>query len=237
MKRYTPELLYISVAAVATLVLSYAKGNEGYEAFISTSIALWIFVTWLTLRVVRLIFARKQWWLIGKLLAALGMIGMWCMVAIAIMIVVTHQGADPRITVPHVHWLIVLLGVAGYLVPRFFTHQSKTPTRKIAFGWLAAIFAIVTLFLAGNAYYDSSSHFRSIILVLALQLQYIMCFVVVKTDYIAWAEQKAKRINTFTYLQVQKHPENEIYAPVLLVGLPIFLPLLVVLAMTLVRSQ
>lgn len=48
MKRYIPELAYISLAAIATLVLSYVKGNEGYEAFISTSIALGLFVSWMS---------------------------------------------------------------------------------------------------------------------------------------------------------------------------------------------
>lgn len=161
------------------------------------------------------------------------MIGIWCMLVIAIMIVVTHSGADPRAAIPHSNWFIVCFGVAGYLVPRFFTHKHNTPPQNIAFGWLAAIFAIIMLFVAGNTYYDSVSHFRNIILVLAVQLQYIMCFVMVKTDYVAWASAVAKRVNGLKSMQ----PENEIYAPVVLVGLPMFLPLFVVFALTLARSR
>ncbi len=84
----------------------------------------------------------------------------------------------------------------------------------------------MVLFIAVLVFYDNEAKYKSLILILAVQLQYLMNHIITKTDYL-----KRSHILATHLTQRLKINGNDVgqYLIIFIVGLPFILPLATVL--------
>ena len=92
---------------------------------------------------------------------------------------------EPSINLPAVNPWVILLGIIPYLIPRLGLFKKDTSATKIGIGLVATFISIVVLFVAFIGL-TSSAHTADnrLLLVIAVQLQLVMNYVVVRTNYL-----------------------------------------------------
>lgn len=211
--------------------MAYVFGNDGYEAFVTMAIALGLLLSWQLIGLTRLLFQSRSW-LVIKFLGTL-LIGFFWFISMGGVIMATAQNIfDPLVQAPPVNWLVVLVGTIPFLMPRIAAYRLNTDPVKALMGVLASLFSIIVLCVAVIGYFDNDAMFRDLILVLAVQLQYLMNHAINKTDYLprshAYATSLTRRLN----LKMSIH---NLDITLLIVGLPFFLPLIIISLISMLR--
>lgn len=220
-KRDTPTLAYLVCASLFSLAIAYIFGNDGYEAFATTAIALGLLLSWQLINIARLLF-RSNIWLIVKFVGAL-MLGFFWFVAIATVISsVSSNTFSPQIPTPNVNWIVVSIGTLPFLLPRLGLYRSSTAIKTPAIGALVSLYSIMVLYIAIIGYHDSNVTYRGLLLVIAVQIQYLMSYTVIKTDYLE--RSHAFATNLSHRLKITGSDIGD-YIHILVVGLPFLLPL------------
>jgi hypothetical protein len=220
------SLIYLIVASLLSVLLAYIFGNEGYEALITTAIALGFLITWQLLVLTRLLFRTKAW-LIIKIIGLLP-IGLPSLFLLPSFIISPLPGIyNPAISPPSVNWFVVCIGTLPFLIPRLLGYKIKVGSKKILIGSITSIYSLMVLYIAVIGFYDNESKYRSLILVLAVQLQYIMSYTVTRTNYLNRSHDFA--VNLLKRLRISSNDDAGQNIIIFIVGLPFILPLAVVL--------
>ena len=217
--------MLIVAASIFNVILSYVFGNNGYEAFITLSIALGILITWQSLQLARHLFQSKTW-LIIKLLGLVLLGFFWFIVIAGVMLSVSGNAYDPTVSVPNVNWLIVIIGTGPYLLPQLSFYKIKVGFHKTATGMLTTLYSVMVLFIAALGFYNNQAKYQGLVLVLAIQLQYLMNHVIIRTDYLNRSHATATNIARRLKINGNDLGQN---LTIFLVGLPFFMPLMIVL--------
>lgn len=219
------SFLFIVVVLIINVILSYTFGNNGYEAFITVSLALGILITWQSIKMFRLIQDSNSW-MIVRAIYILALIFFWFVVLSGVILSVSSSSYDPKGITPDINWLIVLIGTIPYLLPRLISIQNDFSFNKAAVGWVTTMYSVMVLFIAVVGFYNSTSRFGNIMLVMAVQLQYLMNHLTVKTNYLERSHGSAlKLVNN---LHFEKSDFGK-YIIIAVVGLPYIAPLAIVL--------
>lgn len=227
--RKMPFLLLIC-ASVFNILLAYIFGNDGYEVFITISIALGLLITWQSIQLLRINFASNNW-LVIKAIYALILCSFWFIIIAGVMLSVSRDAYDPNVVVPSINWLVVCFGVLPYMLPRLLYGTKMSFTQSVV-GFVTTLYSVLVLFVAMLGFYNSTTRFGSILLVLAIQLQYLMNHLAVKTNYIEKSHVRATK--WAIKLKIANSDAGK-YFIVLSVGLPFIVPLLVVLAVSAIK--
>jgi hypothetical protein len=212
-------------AAIISLALAYKFGNNGYEVFITICIALGLWATWLLLLSVRAVCKSKEWLLI-KCINCLLLFILWLIIICAALLATSKSAYSPSVIIPQVSWGIVVLGVILYVIPRINVQSFKISAQRLMAEWLATLYAMLVLFIAVVSYFNKPVTSNAVVLVLAVQLQYLMYTLVTRTNYLQQSYQLAVKANSKWGLQ---HSEWGTALVIFLVGLPFSAPLVIVL--------
>jgi hypothetical protein len=217
--------LLVAAISMFNIVLAYVFGNNGYEAFVTLSIALGILITWQSLQLLRLLF-KSHTWLILKLLGAAALGFFWFLVIGGVMLSISRDAYDPSATTPDVNWLVVLIGTVPYLLPRLGLYKTDAGFTKTAIGTVTTLYSVIVLFVAALGFYDSEARYQSLILVLAVQLQYLMNHVILNTGYLDRALAAGVQLSSQLKLGSSSFGRD---LTIFLVAIPFFAPLAIVL--------
>jgi hypothetical protein len=220
------SLIYLIVASLLSVLLAYIFGNEGYEALITTAIALGFLITWQLLGLARLLFRTKAW-LIIKIIGLLPIGFIWFIAVASVISSISSGIYNPAISPPSVNWFVVCIGTLPFLIPRLLGYKIKVGSKKILIGSITSIYSLMVLYIAVIGFYDNESKYRSLILVLAVQLQYIMSYTVTRTNYLNRSHDFA--VNLLKRLRISSNDDAGQNIIIFIVGLPFILPLAVVL--------
>jgi hypothetical protein len=220
------SLIYLIVASLLSVLLAYIFGNEGYEALITTAIALGFLITWQLLVLARLLFRTKAW-LIIKIIGLLPIGFIWFIAVASVISSISSGIYNPAISPPSVNWFVVCIGTLPFLIPRLLGYKIKVGSKKILIGSITSIYSLMVLYIAVIGFYDNESKYRSLILVLAVQLQYIMSYTVTRTNYLNRSHDFA--VNLLKRLRISSNDDAGQNIIIFIVGLPFILPLAVVL--------
>jgi hypothetical protein len=210
--------------SVLNIVMAILFSKNGYEAFVTASVAIGILFTILYLDTIRLTFQSKVW-LIVKLLCIPLFAFVWFLVVIGVMLTISRNAYMPNINVPAVNWWLILIGTLPYLLPRLNFLRSKSP-RYTLLSIITTIYSVVVFLIAAIDFNSSRSLSHNIILVLAIQLQYLMNYAVLKTNYLE--KSLASANNLVARLKLAGNGFG-MFIVITIVGLPFFIPLAVVL--------
>lgn len=224
-KDITSSLAYVLLASLFNVALAYLFGNNGYEAFITISIAVGFLLTWQSFNLVPLLFKSKVW-LIIKLVGLLPLAFVWFVAVAGVILSVSTNAHDPSVSTPSINWLIVILGTLPFLVPRVAIYKATAGFQKTAIGLLVSLYSIIVLYIAALGFYDNNASNKNLILVIAVQLQYLMNYLITRTNYLHRSQVLAK--NLAQHLSIS-HKDTGDYLMILIVGLPFILPLAIVL--------
>lgn len=221
----------IVVISCFNVILSYAFGNNGYEAFITVSIALGILISWQSVQMFSLI-RRSHSWLVVKAIYALALTFFWFVIISGVILSISRGSYDSKVITPNINWLIVLIGTIPYLLPRIIHGRSDLNFNKAAVGWVTTLYSVMVLFIAVLGFHDSRSEFGSILLVLAIQLQYLMSHLAAKTSYLERSHASALKL--VRKLRLERSDFGK-YIIITLVGVPFIVPLVIVLFVSAIK--
>ncbi len=225
------SIYFVTIVAVANILLAFIYGSNGYEAFVTLSIVLAIMFTWQLVQAANRIFHSKSW-LIFKILALPVLMFCWFLIVIAEMLSIFKPSVAPGVVIPPIHLWLIVIGSASYFLPRNTSSVKEVSVTQLTIRAVATLFSIMTLFIAALDFYDNSSALKNVILVIAIELQYIMNYVVLKTNYLGAALNLATRITQKLHLD---EGELGFYLIMFLVGLPFFAPFIAIIAIGWIR--
>ncbi len=219
------NFLYVLLVSGLNIILAYAFSKSGYEAFITVCIALGMLFTLLSLHIVKLIL-KGNYWQGFKLLCVPVVAFVWFLVIAGVLLSVSPSAYSADKSLPTIKWWIVLVGTLPYLMPRLNFVSAKRSLKYSFLSMLTVLYSVAILLIAAIGFHNPSAPEKNILLVIGVQLQYVMSYAVLKTNYIQksldFSNKLAKRLNLHN---------NDLgsYIVVLTVGLPFILPLAVVM--------
>lgn len=221
----TSNFLVVLIISLVNILLAYIYSKSGYEAFITVSIALGLLFTLLSISSLRLIF-RSSYWLIVKLIFVPLIAFMWFMIICGVMLSVSPSAYSPNKSLPDINWWIVIIGTLPYLLPRLNLISSKQTLKHSIISMLYVLYSVMVLLIAAISFHSPNASEKNIMLILGIQLQYLMNYAVLKTNYL----EKSLYFSNKTARKFNIH-NNDLgtYFVVIVVGLPFILPLAVVL--------
>ncbi|QQS19757.1 hypothetical protein IPL85_05840 [Candidatus Saccharibacteria bacterium] len=217
--------VYVVLALLFSLLTAFIFGNEGYEAFVTIAIALGLLISWQLIHLAKLIFQSKDW-VIVKLVGITSLVFFWFVSVATIALAISKDAFGSGVHTPSINWAVVLVGTLPFLVPRISAYRLNANTKNTIIGILASLYSIIVLYVAVIGYYDTDASYRSVILVLALQLQYLMSFVITRSNYLN--QSHAYAVSLTRRLKIIDSEKGQ-YLILFIVGLPFILPLATVL--------
>jgi hypothetical protein len=222
---------YLVLSSLLGLVIAYIFGNDGFEAFVITAIALALLMSWQVVYAIRLLFTSNHWFVI-KLFGSICLLFFWFTAIMAVLFSVSSNIFTPQVSLSPINWPLVLIGTLPFLLPRISKLGSQTTMNQTIAGIVTSFYSILILYIAVIAFYANDLKYQSIVLVMVAQLQYLMSHVVVKTDYIYQSHAFAKKLTHRTHFS---NNDTEHYLVLGIVGLPFLLPLAVILLISAVH--
>lgn len=223
-------LLNILILPVLTILLAYSFGHNGYETFVATSIGLLFIMAYQAAESLHAA-AKSRHWLVTKALLSCLPLGMWLLSLICLMLLITGAGHDPRIPLPHINWLIVIVLVVAYMLSTVKLNFAETRFGRTLLPLFATLYAVAIMYSAALRFYSDPGNAHTIALVIAGQLQYVLLYVVLRTRYVEWAVALGQsRLGTSNAFSPQPEPNGPY---LLLATLPFFIPFAAVIAFTL----
>lgn len=220
------------LVSVFNIALAILYSRNGYEAFVTVSVALGILFTLLTINTLRLTFKSKGW-LIAKLLSIPLLAFIWFVVVAEVMLTISKDAYGPSVNTPNVNWRLILTGSVPYMLPRLNTLRSNSSLKYLFLSMLVTVYSVVVLLIASIDFKTSDSLSHNIILVLAIELLYLMNFAVLKTNYIDKSLTFSN--NLVTKLRLVGSDFGS-YIIIAIVGLPFFIPLASVIALSFIKN-
>ncbi|RZJ14411.1 MAG: hypothetical protein EON51_19245 [Acinetobacter sp.] len=212
--------------AIANVILAFIYGNEGYEAFLAVCFGLLIIFIWQSYGIIAA-FIRKY----GKfsiLLSLPVVVLLWVLVLPAIMGTITYD--TPGAVNHDINWMLVVLGIIPFGVQTLFSKRKNTSLTSVAVGMTVTIYSVFVVFIGAILFYDTSSSFSNIGLVIAFEFQLIMNFLIIRAGYF-------DRALTYANAQLAKHPHLpesvQRYYIVAVCGAPLVIPLVIIIGLML----
>jgi len=215
--------LLLIVAGLFNVLLAFNYGHDGYEAFVVTLILLGLLASWQGIETARFIFASKIN-LIAKVFQILAVAVFWFFIIGGMMISVSPDAYGSEVRTPDVSWLTVAIGIVPFVITQLIAPREGQSSQQLLTGWVTSIFSMAVLFIAGIGYHDRQTVFAGIILVVAMQLQYLMSYLAVQSDYL-------KRAHTYANTVA---PSSD-FAATAIVGAPFALPLIIIVIVSSVK--
>ena len=225
------KLLGLCVTAIVSILAAYIFGNQGVEAFFATYIATGILFSIYLGLILRSLFATR-YWLIVKLLGAVILLFVWAVFSAAILMLVFEPNINPKIAIPSLNWWVIVPSALALAVqiPLRRSGKLQLEINKLAGRATATLLTIVLMFMAFIVFASTESYFRTLALVVAVQLQYIANYIAVETPYF-------QNVHAFIEGQLAKHnmqPDGRlaITSHALLMGAPFLIPLILIAIMS-----
>jgi hypothetical protein len=187
---------------------------------------LGVLITWQLFGLAKYLFGSKTW-LIVKILGLVPLAALWCLAAMTVMSMLSSSLHGPSVTPPPMNWPLVLLGTVPFLLTRLFFRGKQLDLKQQISGVVLSFYSIVMLFVAILGYYGSTTRFGGVLLVVAVQLQYIMSYVVTQTNYLSRSHDFTARLLGPDFAKADDSAGQYVY--VAIVGLPFIIPLALVL--------
>lgn len=217
------SILYVVIVAVIGLFVSVITNSQGLEAFYSIYIATGIVLGSCIFQLARHIVKSKNMLLV-KIAGILLLVFALLVFASAIISPIAEQNINPGISTPEADWIIVGLLVFGYVVQIYLSgRDKKVNLNRLFVRMIAAVLSIVVMFVAFLEYFGIESEYRSIALVVSVQLLYISNFIYTDTEYVQIINNKFNSINS-------KNTTVHIAMRLIAIGLPFILPLFILLS-------
>jgi hypothetical protein len=222
MRSFRPNTFgYLLLSAVLTIMLSYLFGNDGHEAFLTTTLALGILMTWLSIQLIRLNFGSRQWFAV-KLFALIPLSFLWFVSVSVVMLAVLPNGHESLA----VNWFVVAMSTLPYFFNRL---EAVKKSRGISIDVAATLYSLLILYVAGLSFREGQSPLKNLLLVIAMQLQLIMAYLTISSGLLQKAHVVVNR-----YLKRFKMDTTDfgLLIGALVLGLPFFLPVIIVIVLS-----
>jgi hypothetical protein len=210
-------------SALISLILSYAFGNDGYEAFVVTCIGLGI----LTARQSLELASLKQRWLVVQIILGIMLTIVGLAVIAILFAAISPELTNPNLKLPPLNWLIVAISSLPFLF-RPITQASHQNLDKVMIHLITLIYSAIVLYGAAITYYKAESTMVGLILVLAVQMQYVMAYIVISTGYISI-------VQAFFANSGLLRSESGSNLFLLIVALPFFTPMIVIMLLSAIK--
>lgn len=214
-------LLVVCIATV-NILLAYFFRETGEIQFMGLLVATCLLALFHGARLSRATWQRIGW-IPGRVLALGGVGAFVFMCCMSAMFTLGFAAQDGKFVVP---WYGVLLSAAVFFLPQI--RQKRTPTVSTSAVQLVAVFyTILILLLACVSYLGSGiTRFGALLLVLAVQLQFVMNYAATETSYLLLLEHRSRKVAGW----FRVHDAVSVGNIALLLGaMPFFTPLCIIL--------
>ena len=187
----TPIMVVILILiGCVTTIISFAYGSNGYEAFLSTSLALLILFHWQAIVLLRAV--RRRYGLLRLLLLLPLVLVIWLFVFVALMLCLTYWTPQIGEVRAQVSWMLVVVGAVPYAVVRYYTATNDT-VESLGFAALVTMYAAVTALFALVVYSSADSVLSSIVLIVAAECQVVISYLFIKSNFVKDVVQLSNR--------------------------------------------
>jgi len=227
----SPRQSFVSLitGSLVSVALAYMFGTQGVEAFFVVYILTTILFTQQTLWYVRKLLAVRMWRIL-KIVGALLILLIWLLLVGTSLFPLLAVDIYPRVTLPEPTWWVVLAGITVRVVPLFWQKKEEPDWPSLTLRSTSSLLTIVIMITAFITYVGTPSLSRSILLVLTVELQFVMNFIVLQTTYLQRIQQLILHRAHGTVLQRSRMVT---LAQAILMGVPFLIPLCVIFLMTL----
>lgn len=194
-------LLYVICFAVFTVVLSYTDANVGLTSFIALVLSLGIEAVFIMVRMwISLLRLRpfSVWSLLFAVPLTIGYLYFTLLLTLFVVDHITSGLAEAYLGTG----LEIFIYMLAYTLPQLHLLRSKqNGLRTYSISAVAIFYALLVCLFAGVAFADPSfatNTFHTVLLVLAIQLQFVMNYIVTNTAYLERIYPLSLKIHSFT---------------------------------------
>jgi hypothetical protein len=137
---------------------------------------------------------------------------------------------EPKHDLAKVNAWVIIIGVIPYLIPRIGLYKREGSATKLGIGVVATFISILILFMAFIGLNNRSLGSGSLLLVIAVQLQLIMNYVIVRMNYVTASRNAIIR---WCLRRDIKDESSQSALILVLSGLPFIVPMIVIFYLTL----
>ncbi len=215
---------YLVAASVFNIGLAWYYGNDGLEAMMSAGLAICLLLLYKAGSFVKALFATKRHTITKLLLSVITM--SFSLFTTVISLPAIFGWLLPKSFSPEVNWWLVIAGVISYLlIQGIRTKKRQTTLNDRATELIVLFYSLLTIY-AGFLSYGTYRSEASVVLVIALQLQYIFQFLALKTEVMSQSKRLIEQRLATTKLAQTEYAKSLAIAPTIL--LFIVPPLLIV---------
>lgn len=211
--------------AIANLGVSFAYGNNGYEAFLTACLALMILLHWQIVVLLKAVKNKYNLWI--ALLSTPVLAFVWLLLFTALMLSLTYVSPGAAAVRAETNWWIVFIGALPYMLPRILSN-TKTTIDGASMNLLVTLYSVAIALGAIIGFTSSEGGISSVILVLAVELQVIVAFIYTKTHFVDNVMLSTKRLLDNSFASNQ---DTVSYIRIFLIGLPLVAPLFLVISL------
>lgn len=214
-------MLLVLAIALVNVALAYFFHGTGEVQFMGLLVALTLLAGYHGIRLNRMLRHKT----IGLPKRVLTVVSAWlfiCLSWFAVAFTASYASQDAKIIVP---WLSVILYATVFFLPQIKQRHTSSLS-KLAVQLVAVFYTVIILLFACIAYASPElSKGGAMIIVIALQLQFIMNYVLTETNYIFMLQKRARLIAE----KLRSTDEVSVGNITLMIGaLPFFMPLFII---------
>lgn len=209
---------------LASVTISFIFGDDGVESFAAIYLITGLLLTYACWRLVPHIW-RARLWLIVRIIGLILLVLFWIVAVVPVVALLMEPTINPKIPI-EINWWIVLLSLLGYAVLKKRKSPEVQTLETAVAHTTTLLLAAVLMFVGYLMFAGTESRFGSLMLVIVVQLQFIMNYLFIETDYI---------VRVHGYLQKRLYgsslrgSEQETMLYAFLVGAPFFISILLLI--------
>lgn len=232
--KYTFGLTYVVVFAMFTVVLAQKSQNVGLLSYIAFVISLGFQSLFIVVRLWRSLLTsprKNLWWmLLASLLTPAFLFFTLMLASFTAQHVMSELGESLDGQA-----LTIIVYVMGYTLPQLHLLRSKIGgAQTYSISAVVIFYSLLLCLFAGVAFVDPQyieQQYRAVLLVLAIQLQFVMNYITINTPYFQRIYPLAQKTLSFTRWKDEESASN---LAVAFGALPFLLPFIVIAVATLI---
>lgn len=167
-------------------------------------------------------------WLILRILGVIILVPIWLVFIMTVLVPVLNEEFMPKIY-SSTNWVIVVFVLLSYLFSRLVSPPSEHNYEQIIIGLITLLLSIVLMYLGLLTFARSETLLQQIVLVIVVQLQLLMSYIYLNTNYL---KRMHEITNQFIIRKNLTRTDREVYIYLGVLGAPFLIPVVILMVIS-----
>jgi len=213
------------ILGIFSIFISFMYGVDGIEVFLALHLLTGILLAYYAFELVKLLFNSKVWLIIKLFGLVVAGFSLFFSFGIVIIPFSNVESSSSNTYLQTLNWGVLLIILVSYLFNRFILDRKNGLTSyQLSVNAVSTILSLGVMFAAFSFFVSSESLLKNLVLVIAIELQFIANYVYTQTNYLEMVHKRIIQTNFYRRLG----GDLQLGVLVTILGLPTLLSLLII---------